>query len=401
MQSDCHKCMGKLHCGLKFCPILYKFSKIKFKEISDFSGVSPPTIFIGSKLAYPNVNIGVMSPACKVDDINIYDNQRYWGDNDFNINQIAGLRSSLVNSRIKGRVVDARMPNKTIQLLQEIGMSFKPASVDIELKKKIKFSLSFDQINSPFGASGNLRKLDAGNLKIHTKVEKVYSDTDLKSKDAILYLSRNFDEQVLTQLLSIGITGLGKNRKFVSTRNSITAVDDLLGKEIIKEIKNYETINECRFYHGNYLGNYYLVFMFPEVFNYELFEVYLKGSVWNIASGDKVSHDYEDYHGRKNYASECAGGYYAARLGVLEELKRLKRQASILVIRFETPEYYASLGVWVVRESCRKAIKNCEKFDSIEKMFKRASKFGFNLDNFLADSWLLKRIKQQRKLSEF
>lgn len=414
---DCHKCKGKLDCGLKFCPILDRFSNFKVRDIKDFSGVSPPSVFIGSRLNYPAVNIGVMSPIERVNNIDMYNNQRYWANNNFNINQISGLRSSLVNSRIRAKVTDARNVGYVLEMLQEIGMSFKPTNINVELKKKLSFNLKFDQINSPIGASGNLKKLELGNVKIHTKVEKVFSDIDLKSKNALLYLSKSFDEQALSQILSVGVTGIGKNRKFVPTRNSITAVDDLIGKDLIREIKDYDSISEYRFYYGNYLGNYYFVFLFPEVFNYELFEVYMNGSVWNLMSGDKVCHDYEDYYGRKDYASNTVGGYYASRLGVLEELKRLKRQAGVLVVRFETPEYYASLGVWVVREACRKAMLKCEKFNSMDEMFRFAKKFntkklnifgatnqrfvGFPLDDYLNDSWLIKKIRTQKRLFEF
>ena len=37
---------------------------------------------------------------------------------------------------------------------------------------------------------------------------------------------------------------------------------------------------------------------------------------------------------------ETAGGYYAARMAILEELTKLRRQAGCLVFRFVTNEYY-------------------------------------------------------------
>jgi hypothetical protein len=52
---------------------------------------------------------------------------------------------------------------------------------------------------------------------------------------------------------------------------------------------------------------------------------------------------------------------------VLEYLAEIKRQASIFVLREITPDYWAPLGVWVVREGMREALRNPpHKFDSLE-----------------------------------
>ena len=66
------------------------------------------------------------------------------------------------------------------------------------------------------------------------------------------------------------------------------------------------------------------------------------------------STDYESYEGRKEYAEETAGGYYACRLPVLEKMKEIRRQGSCLDLRFITPEYHVPLGVWVCRGSRQK-----------------------------------------------
>ncbi|MCJ7450432.1 MAG: hypothetical protein MUP58_01695, partial [Candidatus Nanohaloarchaeota archaeon QJJ-9] len=82
--------------------------------------------------------------------------------------------------------------------------------------------------------------------------------------------------------------------------------------------------------------------------------------------------------GRTSYAEETAGGYYAARLGVLEKLRKKQRQAKALVLREVTDEYWAPLGVWVVRETVREALEkepiNPESFKkAVEKAKKRIS----------------------------
>ncbi|MCL4406837.1 hypothetical protein M1139_01955 [Candidatus Parvarchaeota archaeon] len=56
-----------------------------------------------------------------------------------------------------------------------------------------------------------------------------------------------------------------------------------------------------------------------------------------------------------------AGAYYAIRLAVLEKLREMKSQFSVLCIREITPEYFAPLGVWVVREGARKVLNGAVK----------------------------------------
>jgi len=59
---------------------------------------------------------------------------------------------------------------------------------------------------------------------------------------------------------------------------------------------------------------------------------------------------------------------------VLEYLREKRRQASVLVIREIKPSYYAPLGVWVVEEGVRKALKgNPEAFESFNDALAAAS----------------------------
>ena len=146
--------------------------------------------------------------------------------------------------------------------------------------------------------------------------------------------------------------------------------------------------------------------MFPELINYELFETYMPGSVWNHSVKIQMSHDYEGFKGRTNYASNTVGGYYASRLGALELLDNVRRQASVLVFRFETPDYYLSLGVFVVREAMRKTMGTKPLiFDTKEKLTEKVKelifgKFGFDLNETLKKSKILENLKQ-KKLFEF
>lgn len=146
--------------------------------------------------------------------------------------------------------------------------------------------------------------------------------------------------------------------------------------------------------------------MFPEVWSYELFETYIPPN-HSFNSGLRSTTDYESYKGRKNYAVNTAGGYYAVRLASLEKLKQIKKQASVLALRFITDEYSMPLGVWVTRESARKSLSSQKiEFSSLQLMIKYAEKlikkrFNWNINQLLKNSILLKKIKTQTKLREF
>lgn len=386
------------------------FKAVKKLDKEDFFGSSPPVIFIGSKLTYPNVNIGILSPPERVENAWLYDAQNYWTEHNYSIKEIMNFRSSLINSRFKGDVYDVRKKgNKFLDIAQEIGMASKNVDVEIGLKKKPNLRINFEQISLPMGPSAQLKKIRiTSNPRIDTKVDKVVSDNDLKAIEGMNYLYRSgFDEHSLSQLLSIGVLGIRKNRKLVSTRSSITAVDDSLGKQLIKEIKDYKEIDDYRLYCGDYFGNYYYILMFPEIWGYELFEGYMPFSLWNPNKEIKFGTDYEGYYGRKYYAEECGGGYYASRFSVLGFLNKIRRQASVLVVRFETPEYFAPLGVFVVRSAAKKALENNSiNFNDKDEMLKYTRdlifrKFNYDIGSVFSKSFLLKNLKSQMKLSRF
>ena len=370
---------------------------------SDFSSSSPAP-FVGY-YGYPNVNVGILSPAKIEKKAELYDAPRYWADHNFKIPEIVDLRSSLINSRFK---IEVKKQNKFLEISKEVGMASKPVDVELSLDEKPRFKLKVDSYNAPMGPNAKLKNVQiTSNPKISHYVEKVVDDIDLKAKNAILYLhKKEFDENFLTKLLSVGNIGLKKNRKLVPTRWSITATDDMIAKELIESIKDYKQADYLAFF-GSYLGNYYLILLFPEPWSYELFETYMPKTSWNVDENINYTTDYEPYYGRKNYAENCAGGYYATRLSIAEKLEKMKKQASVLTLRFITGEYAVPLGVWVVREAVRKTMKNRPiEFASKDLMLNYASalvkkKFGYDVNNLLKNSIILRNIKHQTKLNTF
>ena len=393
--------------------------KVKYKDIEqiqnipvnkqfkqDFFG-NAPAPFIG-RFGYPQVNIGVLSPQF-LGEMQQYDSPQLWSKNNFNINEIAFLRYSLVNSRTRWSVKDIHRESRLLSLVEEVALTKQAAELEIKLAKIPQLQFKPESEITPWGPASEIRTARiTSNTKVDSRVEKVVNDTDLKAASGIINLyKKGFEENTLTKLISVGNLGLKKNRKLVPTRWSITAVDDTIGKELIEQVKT-TPIGDYQLYFGGDWGNYYLIMYFPEVWSYELFEMYLdqKPNSWS-QKGYFYSTDYENYAGRKSYAEECAGGYYACRLGILEKMLNNKRQNSCLALRFISNEYNVPLGVWVCREATRKSLNGkALNFATQELLFKYAEelikrKFGFDINLLLKESKLLKEKKQQTKLMEF
>ena len=87
-------------------------------------------------------------------------------------------------------------------------------------------------------------------------------------------------------------------------------------------------------------------------------------------------------------------------------LNKLKKQACVLAIRIETPSYWASLGVWVVRESVRKTLKRKIEFATRGELLENTGKIGkikfnFNPEGILKRSRIMNEVLTQKKLVEW
>ena len=368
-----------------------QISSIKFKK--DYLG-KELNIFVG-RFGYPKVNVGFVGN----ENVNkIFDDPKTWAKKEFSINEITGMRSTLINSRFQSEV--KTFNNKLLEKAREVSLSSSEVDMEINLEKDPKKSLNLHKFSAPTGPASQLKSARiTSNTKINKHVDYVNSDTDLKAAPAIVDLyKKGFDNYFLTKVLSLGNIGLKYDRKIVPTRWSITATDDTIGKQLIKDIQKFPSCeNICTF--GCHLGNYFITMFIPGPFAYELFEISIDtGGTWT---------DYETNSGRKKYASNCGGGYYANRLAILEKLKSIKRVGTAITIRFITDEYYQPLGVWVVRESSRKAVtERVLEFSDKELMMKYvlglAKKyFNYDLTETFSKSKLLKSIIFQRRINDF
>ncbi len=385
------------------------FKTVNIKKLSKIDTISPPSVFVGSKLRYPNVNVGILSPLEKEENAWIFDAPHYWAKEDFQVGDVVKLRDNLLNSRFRSNVhsVRSKIKNKFMNIVKEIAIASKPVDMEIELKNKMYFAREKDRVLLHQGLKAPLKKAKiVSNVKVHQAVDKIIND-EIKSGEGlgILY-KKGFDENVLSKILSVGVMGLKKDKKMVPTRWSITATDDTLAKQILEQVREHKWVEDYGLFFGEFMGNQYLIMFFPGVWSYELFELYYPGSSWNPGTEIKASTDDEGFYGRKSYASNCVGGYYAARLPIVEYLNKIKRQASVLVIRLETPSYWAALGVWVVRESVKKALQKNMKFNSREELLEGVKKiakikYNFDVDYILGKSKLLKRLRTERSLREW
>lgn len=393
----CLICQGGHH--YSDCPTLSKakayFQVTETLQKDAFQGESPAP-FVG-RFGYPRVNVGMLAPGEIHQEVWKFDAPRYWATENYSIPQVISRRAALINSRFK---MDIKKVDKMVAIAQEVALASKPVDIEFTLEQKPHFRLESHGDAAPTGPSASLKQAKiTNNPTISQAVEKVFSDTDLKASEGLQYLyEKGFEENMLSKMLSVGTLGLKKNRKLVPTRWSITATDDTLGKQLIEEIKDFPLMDPTAFF-GGYLGNNYLILLFPDVFSYELFEIYLPTGAYGT--------DHEFYDGRKEYATQTAGGYYAARLAILERLRAMKKQASVLAIRMITDDYHTGLGVWVVRESSRKSVSSqplpfSDKsllLDYARKLAKK--KFGYDLDPLLRSSKVLHQVQQQKRLFQY
>ncbi|HID91448.1 TPA: hypothetical protein EYP44_05770, partial [Candidatus Bathyarchaeota archaeon] len=167
------------------------------------------------------------------------------------------------------------------------------------------------------------------------------------------------------RLLSVGLLGVSRRRKLVPTRWSITATDTAVANHLLERVKDYEEVSDLLLYHHTYLGNHFEILLIPRSYAFEVVEIWMPRSVWSKGAKPTVYSVYELYDAK---ASAMDGGYYAARLAVVEHLSRMRRQAMALVVREVYPSYYAPVGVWQVRENVRAALRGRpSRFDGLRE----------------------------------
>jgi len=402
----------------------YEFGKTK-RNVEVF-GASPPGFFVG-RFSYPNVNIGPLVPyqefktGFNVDDYHVLDSPELWFGKE--LVEVVRYRSCLVRSnfnvnvRISQQKRKNTLPIKILKLLntsQELSMAARPVDTETKLEK-MNLGMMMDNHALPVGPSGRTETIRiAENVKVHPKVEYCVGDTDLKASEAIseyLYFKGHVPQSTIERVFSAGLLGEEKRRKIVPTRWTITAIDDMISKRLIQEIKKFPEINDYRIFESTYLDNHFKILLFPGKFAFDMNEVWAPNTLWNTSlTGDnrnlmpQIMNDFEFYSGRKTYASNITGAYYAARKSVCEYLFKIGRQARILIFREVSGGYLVPLGVWVIRETVKNALETSPPLildnfnDSLDKM---GEGLMVDLKQWKKSSKMIDFINHQRTIDDF
>jgi hypothetical protein len=338
---------GKFLCGKTRCPLVVRlnsyFRTFPLIRGTDVGGVSPPSVFVG-RIGYPYVYAGPLVPPL-YEDTSLYDLPELWFGK--SIDEIVGFRSLLVRGKHRVHVTRFEEAGKIMDRTRELALSVGPVDVELTLKDKPRRSFVLDDEVQPFGPSAVIRDLNISTSRWDHQIEKAYGDTDLKAAEAVTTM---YKKGVLVtriqRAFSVGVFGLKDSRRLVPTRWSITAVDTIISKDMMEQIKTFPEVNEYNVFESNYLDNRFEVLMMPSAWSYEAMEAWYPGTVWNPSGTHVVMFsDWEGFEGRTTYAS-IGGCYYAARLAVGELLMKERRQASVVVLREAHPGYIMPVGVW-------------------------------------------------------
>ncbi|MFH0737795.1 MAG: hypothetical protein V1827_04185, partial [Candidatus Micrarchaeota archaeon] len=187
--------------------------------------------------------------------------------------------------------------------------------------------------------------------------------------------------------------GIGKNRRLVPTRWSITAVDSALANQLYDQVRWLDVIEGYHVYEFSSLNNYYAVILLPTPWQFEWIEAFIH----IMGKEEMVFSDYEEWKPKKGYSS-VGGCYYSCKFAVLEALKRMKKQAGAVVLR-EAYEGYVPLGVFNVRENVRNALKGPRReFPSFRDSLNYVStRLKLPLSRFLDQGSLMRQMLRSRQ----
>ena len=331
-----------------------KFSPAKFGKKID--GSSPPSIFIGRE-GYPKVFVGPLVTEQKGDTL-LMDTPEQWLAARLNAADVSSIRMQLTRGMKLVSITD--LDSKVVGQIRDIALASKSIGTSAEFLKQPR-GYSFNEHHQPFGPSAPLKNMEIDNVSYEKHMEKVYNDSDMDARSALVALyEKGLLVSQLQKALSVGAFGLQKKRKLVPTRWSITAVDDTLSKNILDDVKTYPVIDNYQVYEFGAMDNYFAILLTPTNWQYEFIEAFM------LARGEMIFSDWEPYGGRTKYAG-MGGCYYSTRLSVAEKLGSMKMQSGAIVFRESYPNY-TPLGVWLVRESSRGALNSRPReFDSMAK----------------------------------
>jgi len=402
MFSECIECRGtKGMCGIDPCPLLAevrsRLPDAQASRVVEMVGPSPPSLFVG-RYGYPDVRAGLTASIAPDDG----DSTGSTGDPaelfGRPLEEVAARHANLVTGGRRMRVSSAVSPDLVLEATQLIAKSSCSVDVELDFARPVAIggSPTFDSMSTPLGPSGEVLRAEVvGHANISRKIDSIAGEVDVLASDAMGELVESgTGEAQISRMLSSGLLGRAEGRKLVPTRWSITATDDTLGKRIWERVRDLPSLDKVLVFEASYLDNHFHIVITPGAWAFHMMEAWTGGSLWS--DGGSVLGDWEEGRPRTKYASRVTGAYYSARLGVLEYLESVGRSGSCLVWRDIGPGYWAPVGVWLIRETVRDALKGeGRRFDTLGEAVQFISSKVSSPEE-LSKSWFVNRGVQTR-----
>lgn len=375
-----------------------------FNNLSEkILGGSPPSVFVSS-YTYPKVKVGPLFSPLQIDSA-ILDHPEKWAGK--SLEDIIRYKLSLIRGTYSTHVKTNLNADRYIQSLQELAMATRSTEIEVAFERKPKLNLeeissrmASDSDTIQFGMASELENLKLpSDISSDKKIEKAFYDIDFRAVEAINYLyEEGIEISKISKILSLGMIGIKKNRRLVPTKWSISAIDQIISSDLIKNTNTFQPLDRTRIYKYAHLGNYYSIALIPdELWSFEMHEAWIdkKGAV-------NIETDSEDSRGLNNYP-KLGGSYFAARLAVIEFLNDQKRSGSVIVLREIHPEYILPVGVWQIREGIREALRmNGTKFENIDMALSFAcNNLTISKKEWIGNSRLVKARKSHGRISDY
>jgi len=227
----CLRCRSaQLLCGKPVCPILVKYDAfartLPMLRSVELDGSSPPGLFVG-RFGYPKVSIGPLVSPVHGDTL-LLDTPEEWVGR--SVAEVVGFRTMLVRGTQRVRVTDAEVPNRLVEDVQTLALARESVEVEATFRRPPRGHLSLSDELPPYGPTAPIEKVRLDVRKVDQRLDRLASDTDANAGVAVHELYRSgVRVSRIQRAFSAGTLGRHGRRRFVPTRWSITAVDDILG----------------------------------------------------------------------------------------------------------------------------------------------------------------------------
>jgi hypothetical protein len=323
----------------------------------------PTTSIFVESFGYPEVALGPMTALDQSTALRAVSPGEWYG---LRYYEVLKLRAKLVQSRT---VHDVSEKNKFVESLKELALSINPVDTELRFRKKPESKLTFSSVHEPVGPTGDLEYIKvAGNPRIPPAVDREISAKSSREEAVRNLYREGLDVYYLQRIFASGVFPENGKERMMPTSWAIRSVDRELGNMLTPEIKKLPELGECQVYSNSYLWNQYEIMLIPGEWKFEAIEGWSPDTLWTMGYSRAAIHqDLEsNYTGSENI-DKASGSYLATRFAVLDGLKKLGRQATVLLIREVSGEYSLPLGVWHAREAVRRSFfTKPQKFESPE-----------------------------------